>query len=203
MTTVYRVVLTVFLVGVIGCSTTKQSEKVVYSGFLKDYSILRKGEGGEASMVYKNPIAEWKKYTKVIVDPVQVWMGKNSPLQTVPREERVTLATRLWGILADKVKADYRLVQEPGPDVMRVSVALTEAESSRVMGTAMVEAKITDSEIGNLLVAAVDRRRGTMGITGGGDRWRDVEASFQYWASLLLYRLCQWRGQQLCEEPSS
>ena len=196
-------VVMVTIIGMFGCSTTKQSETGVHSGFLKDYSILRKGEDGEASLVYKNPIAEWKEYTKVIVDPVQVWMGKNSPFHNVPREERVALATRLQGVLSDKLRADYRVVREPGKDVMRVSVALTEAKSSRVMGAASVEAKITDSKIGNLLAAAVDRRRGAIGSTGGVDRWRDVEASFQYWASQLRYRLCQWRGQRLCEEPQS
>ena len=203
MAIVRKLVIIIFILGMIGCSSTKQSENVVHSGFLKDYSILRKGEGGEASLVYKNPIAEWNTYTKVIVEPVQVWMGKNSPFHQVPREERLALATRLQGVLSDKLRADYRIVREPGRDVMRVSVALTEAESSRIMGSASVEAKITDSVIGNLLVAAVDRRRGAISPTGGIDRWRDVEASFQYWASLLRYRLCQWRGQRLCEEPQS
>ena len=201
MSKLYMFLFMVFLILIVGCSSTKKSDKVVYSGFLKDYSILRKGEGDEASMVYKNPIAEWKKYTKVIVDPVQVWMGENSTMPSLPRKERVKLATRLWGILSDQLKADYRITQEPGPEAMRVSVALTEAESSRVMGTAMVEAKITDSEIGNLLVAAVDRRRGTLG--SGINQWQDVEASFQYWASVMRYRLCQWRGQKLCKKPES
>ena len=201
MVIVRTLLVIVSLIGPIGCSSTKQAQTVVHSGFLKDYSILRKGEDGEASLVYKNPIVEWNTYTKVIVEPVQVWMGKNSPFHQVPREERVALATRLQGVLSDKLRADYRIVREPGRDVMRVSVALTEAESSRIMGSASVEAKITDSTIGNLLVAAVDRRRGAIGTTGGIDRWRDVEASFQYWAGLLRYRLCQWRGQHLCEEP--
>ena len=198
-----RVVFLLLFIGLIGCSSTKKSDKVVFSGFLNDYSILRKGDEGEATWVYQNPIAEWKKYTKVIVDPVQVWMGKKSTMQSVSREERVALSTRLWGILSDKLKRDYRITQEPGPEAFRVSVALTEAEASRVMGTAMVEAKITDSQIGNLLVAAVDRRRGTANVTSESGRWGDVEASFEYWASLMIYRLCQWRGQQLCDKPKT
>jgi len=127
--------------------------------------------------------------------------------------------------------ADYLIVREPGPDVMRISVALTEAKASEsvldtissilptghlisgtkslatgtgtFVGTASIEGKITDAKRGTLLVAAVDRRGGAKTLSGVTYEWDDVEESFQYWASLLRYRQCIWRGQRSCEEPKA
>jgi hypothetical protein len=221
----------VFLV-LTACATTQQANDVVTSGFLGDYSILQKGAGdNEALRRYVNPIANWKKYTKVMIDPVQLWMGKSSSLRFIPREERIRLASLLFGKMRDGLLADYRIVREPGPHVMRISVALTEAKSSDTVldtissilptgyvvsgtkslatgtgtyvGAASVEAKITDAELGTLLAAAVDRRGGAKTLSGVTSEWDDVEESFQFWASLLRYRLCQWRGAHNCAKPKA
>ena len=61
--------------GLTACRTTHQvgqSEKD-FSGFLGDYSMLKKGDGNEANYVYVNTNADWKKYTKVYIKPVQLW----------------------------------------------------------------------------------------------------------------------------------
>lgn len=230
MRVVDRFILVLVFIAVPACATTQQANTVATSGFLDDYSILQKGTGGhEALQRYVNPIVEWKKYTKVMLDPVQLWVGKGSSLRSIPRDERIRLTYLLHGKIRDALLADYRVVREPGPHVMRISVALTEAETSNVImdtissvlptgyvvsgtkslatgtgtyvGAASVEAKITDGELGTLLAAAVDRRGGTKGLSGVTSEWSDVEDSFQYWASLLRYRLCQWRGEHSCAKP--
>lgn len=227
-----RFILVLVFIAVTACATTQQANDVVTSGFLGDYSILREGAGdNEALRRYVNPIADWKNYTKVMIDPVQLWMGKSSSLRFIPREERIRLTTLLLGKIRDGLLADYRIVREPGPHVMRISVALTEAKSSDTaldtissilptgyvvsgtkslatgtgtfVGAASVEAKITDAEIGTLLAAAVDRRGGAKTLSGVTSEWDDVEESFQYWASLLRYRLCQWRGEHNCAKPKA
>ena len=232
MAIIEKVILVLVIVILTGCASTQQAKTVVRTGFLDDYSILQKGAGDhEALYRYVNPIVEWKKYTKVIIDPVQLWMGQGSSLRNVSRDERVRLIYLLHGKLRDGLMSDYRVVREPGPDVMRMSVALTEAETSNVimdtissvlptgyvvsgtkslatgtgtfMGAASVEAKITDAETGTLLAAAVDRRGGTKGLSGVTSEWSDVEDSFQYWASTLRYRLCQWRGEFSCVKPEA
>ena len=227
-----RFILTLVIVAMASCATTQQAKDVGTSGFLGDYSILQKGAGdNQALRRYVNPIADWKNYTKVMIDPVQLWMGQSSPLRNIPREERIRLASLLFGKLRDGLLADYRVVREPGPDVMRISVALTEAEASNTVldtissilptgyvvsgtkslatgtgtyvGAASVEAKITDAELGTLLAAAVDRRGGAKSLSGVTSEWDDVEESFQFWASTLRYRLCQWRGEHNCVKPKA
>ena len=227
-----RFILTLVIVAMASCATTQQAKDVGTSGFLGDYSKLQKGAGdNQALRRYVNPIADWKNYTKVMIDPVQLWMGQSSPLRNIPREERIRLASLLFGKLRDGLLADYRVVREPGPDVMRISVALTEAAASNTVldtissilptgyvvsgtkslatgtgtyvGAASVEAKITDAELGTLLAAAVDRRGGAKSLSGVTSEWDDVEESFQFWASTLRYRLCQWRGDHNCVKPKA
>ena len=227
-----RFILALVFLGVTACATTQQANDVVTAGFLDDYSILQRGVGDhEALRRYVNPIADWKKYTKVMIDPVQLWMGKSSSLRFIPTEERIRLTSLLFGKIRDGLLADYRVVREPGPHVMRISVALTEAKSSNVMldtissvlptgyvvsgtkslatgtgtyvGAASVEAKITDAELGTLLAAAVDRRGGAKSLSGVTSEWDDVEESFQFWASTLRYRLCQLRGEHTCTKPKA
>ncbi len=231
MTLLQRFLLSLVLLSMTACASTQQASTVVRSGFLDDYSILQKGAGdNEALLRYVNPIADWKHYTKVMIEPVQLWMGEGSSLRDIPREERIRLTRLLFGKLQNALLADYRVVREAGPHVMRISVALTEAEASSTIldtissvlptgyvisgtkslatgtgtfvGSASVEAKITDAERGTLLAAAVDRRGGAKSLSGVTSEWNDVEESFQYWASTLRYRLCQWRGEHSCVKPT-
>src|SRR5271169_4130888 len=76
------------LLGMVACATTRQTTKGIEpSGFLGDYSQLQKGKKGQAALVYIDPSANWAQYTKVYVEPVQLWksddpdspMGKLSP----------------------------------------------------------------------------------------------------------------------------
>ncbi|GJL60227.1 MAG: lipoprotein [Nitrospirales bacterium] len=213
------------------CATTQQANTVERSGFLDDYSILQKGAGdSEALLRYVNPVADWKQYTKVMIDPVQIWIGEGSSLRNIPQEDRIRLTSLLLGKLRNALLPDYRIVREAGPHVMRLSVALTEAEASQTVldtissvlptgyvfsgtkslatgtgtfvGSASVEAKMTDAELGTLLAAAVDRRGGAKSLSGVTSEWDDVEESFQYWANTLRYRLCQWRGEYSCVQPT-
>ena len=229
----------IMLVGIVGCAATQQARSVEKSGFLGDYSMLQEGkrgvikEGSEdtALWLYKNPSADWRKYTKVYLDPVTVWIGKDSQLNKVSPEDRKTMADMLWAKLDESLRKDYEMTTELGPDVMRVQVAITEGDKSWVVldtvssiipqarllsgaksmatgvsaftGSTSVEAKVTDGGTGDLLFAAVDRRGGTKSLRGVTNSWGDLEHAYRYWAEKSRYRLCQWRGDQNCIEPKA
>ena len=126
-----------FMLVVTGCAATQEAKSVEKSGFLGDYSLLKEGErstfqqGAEnqALLVYKNPAADWRKYRKIWLDPVTVWMSqKDSQLKDVSIEDRQRLAALLWSKLDEFLRQDYKMTSQPGPDVMRIQVAITEAE---------------------------------------------------------------------------
>jgi hypothetical protein len=69
------------------------------------------------------------------------------------------------------------------------------------VGSAGLEAKVTDAQTGKILLEAVDRRGGTKDLSGMTNDWNDVEKAYIYWASAIRYRLCILRGGSNCVEP--
>ena len=204
---------------VLGCAQTKQAKKVKPAGFLEDYyAVLQEGKDDEALFIYRNSEVDFSVYKKVIIDPVEVWIGKDSK---VPAEELQNLANRLYHTVINKLEDDYIIVTQPGPDVMRIRLALTGAKKSKVamnilttiipaarlmsgakelatgtntfVGEASIEAKIEDSDVEEVIVAAMDRRAGKKYLKGSTNAWRDVEQTFEYWADKLGQRLREWR----------
>jgi len=220
-----------FLFFIQGCAATQQRRDVVKTGFLSDYSLLTEGKGKhEALLRYINPDADWRSYNKVMLDSVTVW--KNKETQDVSPEDLQKLTDFAYTHLHTALSWDYTIVTQPGPGVMRAAFAITEAEASNpaadvvtsiipqtriltgakglvvggkpgFVGTAGLEAKITDAQTGKILAMAVDRRGGTKNLRGMTNEWNDVEKAYIYWAAALRYRLCLLRGGENCVEPEA
>jgi len=203
------------------CAITRQSpSEPEKSGFLGDYSQLREGEEGEAQLVYLNPDANWAHYDAVLIDSVTLW--RDTDAEELPAEEAQMLTDALYAALHEQLSQDYRIADEPGPGVMRLRVAITEvkgasvvtntvtsvipqfrllttlggmaAGTAKLVGTAGVEAELTDSVSGERLVAGVDERWGTKAVRGGIGKWSDAKQAFDYWAERLRQRLAALRG---------
>ena len=197
------IILVIILFFLQGCAATQQRRDVVKTGFLSDYSILTEGKGDhEALLRYINPDADWRSYDKIIFDSVTVW--KNEETQDVSPEDLQILTDFVYGHFHDALSQDYTVVTQPGPGVIRVAFAITEAEASsptadvvtsiipqtRILtgikgyavggkpgfvGSAGLEAKVTDAQTGKILLEAVDRRGGTKDLSGMTNDWNDVE----------------------------
>ena len=117
-----------------GCAATHQAREAKPSGFLRDYSQLRPGGKDEALLVYIRPGVNWRRYDKMLIEPVVIWhdAARTGFLQDVPKEEAQVLADYLDASLRESLKKDYTLVERPGPGVLRLRVAITEAEGSTV-----------------------------------------------------------------------
>lgn len=221
MTRSIRIMLMASVVLSSGCVETQQAKEVKPAGFLGDYSLLHRGEQGQALLVYRNPETDFSVYKKVTVDPVTIWKGQDSQLEGVSYADLHRLANELRTKMIWHLNQDYVVVPEPGPGVMRVQMAITEARKSNVgmdvvstvlppatllaeaeslatgmqafVGEASIEAKITDAETGEILLAAVDRRAGGRTLDGVMDSWDDVEDAFEYWAARTRERLRELR----------
>ena len=216
-----------------GCAASQQAREVQQSGFLgQDYERLRPGEEGEALLVYRNPDAPWRSYDKIKLDPVTVWAGEGSEFEDFSQPERQELADTLYTMVAEELSQDFQMVDQPGPGVLQVQVAITDAQTSNptmdtistvlpqalllsqakglvtgkpgFVGEASVEVRATDGQTGELIVAAVDRRVGGKSVAGAPtDSWEDVRESYRYWAKQLRYRLCTERGATDCTPPEA
>ena len=221
-----NVSLSVVALVVAGCATTEQVRSAKTSGFLGDYSQLHPGKGDQAKLVYLDPSADFGKYHTVMIDPVQLWASedKTTTLGKLSREEQQLLVDYLYVSLHDALEKDYLIVKEPGPDVLRLRCAITEARAAApvrdlisnvtpfglgityakriVLGThtavgiVSVEGELLDGGTGQRLAAAVDRRAGTKVLRGKFSRWGDVKDAFDFWARRLQTRLAELRAHQ-------
>jgi hypothetical protein len=210
-------ILGVLAIASAGCSTTRQTRTVEPSGFLGDYSQLQPGEDDQAQLVYIAPDLDLSGYHAIMIDSVTLWQSSDaSPL---PREESQALTDYLYQALHEQLALDWRIADRPGPTVLRLRAAITEAKGARVVGNAVttvipqlkllstvagvssdtqvfvgkaaMEVELTDSMSGRRLAAAVDARAGGKTLRGGLAKWSDVKNAFDYWAQRLRTRLAE------------
>lgn len=120
--------LTLFM---IGCSSAPK-QPPEQSGFLENYDLLQAIPSPEGTefFSYKNPTIDPNDYHAAIIEPVYVYQDFGSESE-VTRENiekaRMGINRGLKHIIENK----YQLTQHPGPDVMRVRVAITGASIER------------------------------------------------------------------------
>jgi hypothetical protein len=210
-----------------GCASTYQARSVETSGFLDDYTMLKEGSWSQPLLIYINPDANklCKKYTKVLLEPVSIWVKSESSLEDVSEEDRQMLTDYLYDSLKEALAKDYEVVDRAGPGVLRVRSALTEAEGSWVVldtvtsivpmalgvsglklltfGTASfvadasIELELEDSMSQMTLAAMVDRRAGGKGWSRKFNKWGKVEKAFDYWAEKVQLGLDKCRAGEL------
>ena len=218
-----------------GCSTTVQSTPVAaqavesgaplpsaVTGFLgPDAARLAPGPEGGAALAWINPNAQWANYTKIQLMPVEFWAAADSK---VPAADQATLTEYFYNQLQTNLSKSFTLVDQPGPGVMTLRVALMDAttavpglrtisvivpqarvlnlaqslatDSYAFVGSAEAEMKVTDSVTGQLLAEAVDQRAGGMGIKSAASfQWGDAQNAMDYWSQKIPNRLLQLQGK--------
>jgi uncharacterized protein DUF3313 len=185
------------------------------SGFLgKDYSLLQPAAAGsdqQAQLRYIASNVQWSKYTKIMVLPVTFWADDDSKVSAKDQE---ILCNYFYVTLVQYLSKNFEIAYGPGPDVARLEVALSDATSAipvlrsisvvvpqaRVLnllkyaatgtyafvGSATAEAKLKDSETGELLAAWADQRFGGVSVKNV-TVWQqgDAENAMKYWANGL------------------
>ncbi len=212
------------LLGVAGCATTRQVPEDKRSGFLGDYSMLRKGPAGRADYYYIDQKANWAKFTKVWVKPVELWQpSQDSALGRMSQESKRALVDFYYAAAVSALTNNFQLVEQSGPDVLVIHTAITEARPSMPVvdlvssvypalvvasygkreitgtdigvGEVVVEAELIDGQSNQRIGAAMDERVGTKSLSSKfGGTWADVNAAFEWWAQLVNHRLSQFKA---------
>jgi hypothetical protein len=216
-----------------GCSQTVSEQPAVVkqvesgassaaSGFFgRDISLLQPGQEGEAAMVYVSPNVTWRRYDKIMLEPVEFWDSADS---TVSPVDQHMLTAYAYNKLKEDLQKDFTLVDQGGPGVMVLQVALVNASASipvlrsvsvvipqaRVInlaqslatgsyafvGSAEAMMKASDAVSGQLLLAAIDKRAGGVALTSAAQwQWGDAKNAMDYWAQKIDSRLLQLQGR--------
>ena len=207
------------------CSTTYQARHAKPSGFLGDYSQLRKGKGQEPLLVYFNPAADVRAYDRILIDPVVGYLGQGSRLNRLSPADRQALLDYFHAALREQLGRDYALAARPGPGTLRLRIAVTDARGTKPVadtlstvvpvalavsalervalgktlttGSVRIEAEALDAETGVRLAAMVDERVGAK-VTGRLDKWskwQDARDAFDYWSARMRGSLREFRDR--------
>ena len=136
--------------------------------------------------MYRDPAARWDAYDKVLFEPVTLWRSGRKSLDPVPERDLLRLAGDLQRAVRRRLGKGWTLVNAPGPGVMRVRLAITQAratdavldvlttetpslhgaktngpvdaETRAFIEAASIEGEITDAQTGQILAQGIDRR---------------------------------------------
>jgi hypothetical protein len=205
-----------------GCTTTQEAsldQASTNCGLLGDIcGKLTPGGKDQASLRYISPSAQWSNYNKILIEPVTFWGGDST---SVSASDQQMLVNYFSQQLKEQLGKKFEIADQPGPGVMKLTVAMTDAETATpvlrsismivpqahmlanlkylatgtfpFVGGAQGEAKITDSVSGNLLAAIADKRiGGGSALTGVQWQWGDAENVIDKWSETLAERLSSW-----------
>jgi hypothetical protein len=212
--------LVALLLGLGACAKTRQTRSTETRGFMGDYSQLSEDESGRVALVYVKPDADWRKYDAIMIDSVTVWHDTED--SKISDEDAQMLTDHFYAAIHDELAKDYRMVDQPGPGVMRLRAAVTETKGANVIGNAVTsihlgakvastamgaaadtqvfvgratfEGEIRDSMTDVRLMAAVDQRSGTKNPLVGLKKWSQVRRIMDVWSENLRERLSELRG---------
>ncbi|MDP4918719.1 MAG: DUF3313 domain-containing protein, partial [Haliea sp.] len=206
------------------CSTTPEVDKqpIPESGFLPSYADLVPVPTAIPDVRiwrYRKPGITPETYTAVILDPVNVNQGAT---EAVSQDVLLQVKESLQASMVDAVrsKGSIAIVDQPGPNVARISVAITGAEASAdslkpwnftPVGLAMnaaayvgdvnsktpamlVESKLTDSQTGNLIGAGL--------VTIQGDSFRTNSGSVESFIAMAKKVVQAALGSSVTAKPS-
>ncbi len=202
---------------VTGCAGKKDIEG---TGFLRDYSKMKQGQDNQALKRYIDPSVDFSRYDKVMIDKVVFYFKGDSKEVGIQPDELKMLADYFEKALVKALQDAYPVVTQPGPDVLRIRIAITGvkagnpvlAPASAVLplgaavnalsnlttgesisvGEASMEAEFLDSQTGRVIAQVMDHRTGSTYSTGTiGGKWGHAKEIFQDWAK----RLRQWLDQ--------
>lgn len=190
------------------------------SGFLADYSRLQAVEGLEGTYRYVDRSANLRPYSKVLIEPVQVILAPGADASHVSPDvmKRVSEAARMEFVGA--LLSGYQVVNKPGPDVIRVRLAITGIQPVKpdlgatdfipikaifnvardASGKApqvaelSAEAEVLDPA-GRLVAQAVSTRKADKTLSQGEKiTWKDLQSIVAVWGKSLRQNLDMLRG---------
>jgi Protein of unknown function (DUF3313) len=202
---------------VVSCASTGASSKKVPAtpqtkGFLNGYyQYLQPGpEGGKR---WFKPGINFSKYHKIMLDSIVFYFADDSEYKGIDAYEMKELADKCNRELVDVLNATYPIVDKPGPDVIRLRIAITDLKQSRPVlsavttvipvglavslikkgaggswtgsGATSAEFMALDSMTSEVIAIAQDERKA--GFKGRFTKWGSAEEAFKFWAERIKF----------------
>jgi len=164
------------------------------SGFLDSYRGLRQSKEHPGTWIWMKDGLDLRAYDYLLFDPIQVILDEKDR-EIVNEEMRKKASEAFREILYETLEPYYDIVEEPGENVLRVRIALTDLEPTPAMeagkppigtGGAELEAMLVDAQSGETLLRLVSRIEGSKRGEVAKPEWQAVEGAFREWADRML-----------------
>lgn len=150
----------------VGCAAAPTT---THSGFLKTYPQFQPGPSDGVDQVYTKPGMDLRKYRRVMLDEAQFYLKKSDANQGIQASELKELADTFHRAMFEALGNAYPLVAEPGNDVLRIRLAVTDIELSNPAMSGIT----TVLPVG--LAVSVAKKAATGSYTGVGGASMEVE----------------------------
>ncbi len=195
----------------LGACANGNTSKSSFSGFLGDYSKLKPDPEFDDALRWANPNISLAGSSSYIVDPVIEQFAPNDEGTALSPDELKELTDHFRNEAIAALSEKYSVVDEPGPGVLRIRVAITSVEttvpilnihpamklSGLGLGGAAMEAEAVDSVSGERIVAIVDSQQGNrMSIAEGLQTLGHAKQVMSYWVERAIANLEKVRNAE-------
>ena len=216
-----RVVLTVGIV--LAFAAPAAFADIKFSGFFGNpsvYSLLKPGPEGGVKLRWIKEGVNPKKYEKFMVDSVVFYFSEQADYKGIDPQEMKDLADQFNREIVAAFKDKYPIVAEPGPNVARLRIAITNIKPSRPgistvtsvipvgLGVSLVKKGATggwsgsgetgmemmaiDSMTEEIVVLAVDERKAE--FEQRFSKWGSATDAFKLWSEKAVAFIDKARG---------
>lgn len=201
----------------LGNSTAWSADDVPDSAFIEGKVDLTPVPDKEGAYRYIKPELDLKKYSKILIEPVEIWLHPDSEYKGIQPDTLKAMADSFAQILINELEPEYTVVGNVGADTLVVRLAIMGLKTKKkkrsllgyvpvalVLGAlntnalkrvslvdAGIEAEVLDSITGERLAVLVDT-----GIQvpkseskKGKLSWKDIEMSLRFYAKRFKAQL--------------
>jgi hypothetical protein len=102
-----------------------------HSGFMGDYPAFESDKDQKGAMIYKKAGVSLKAYTKIMIDPIEIWYADDSKYKGISPDDLKTIADAFRAAIVEELEPTYPVVSKPGPDVMGLRLAITNVHAKK------------------------------------------------------------------------
>ena len=220
MKTYHKTLVSLLMIGVLGALMGCATQQKANSGFLGEYPVFEAGQKGVDER-YLKPGVDFAKYNRVMLDEVVFYFKSDADEKGIQPTEIKELSEEFYKAFLEELGDNYPLTDSPGPDVMRVRIAITDLERSRPVsgtmstvvpiglgvsilkktttgeylgiGSATMEGEILDSTSNDRIGAVIDKKPGGKFDIG---KMSPAKSAFRFWAKRLHEFLDEAHGKK-------
>jgi hypothetical protein len=210
-------------IGIAFTVSTAFAADIQFSGFLGNpsvYSLLKPGPEGGSKLRWLKGGVDPKKYDKFMVDSVIFYLSDQADYKGIDPQEMKELADLFNKELVAAFKDKWRIVAEPGPDVARIRIAITNIKPSRPgvsavtsiipvgLGVSLVKKGATggwsgsgetgiemmalDSMTEEIIVMGVDQQKAA--FESRFSKWGSASDAFKFWSERSVTFIDNYKG---------